>query len=98
MNDYYEPHMARFPGDPTAFIPATGGRAHVRDVLKAQGRGCRGFTEFESTAGQVEPPKKIPLGEDIIQQNIRRLKKDPDKARKPVQELREEVLHKHGAK
>jgi len=26
------------------------------------------------------------------------LQKDPDKARKPVQELREEVLHKHGAK
>ena len=97
-NDYYEPYMARFPGDPTAFIPATGGRAHVKEVLKSQGRGCHGVMEFDSDAGQVAPIKKIPLGEDIIQQNVRRLQKDPDKARKPVQELREEVLHKHGAK
>lgn len=99
MNDYYESQMARFPGDPTAFIPATGGRGHVRKVLESQGRGCRGVMEFESDAGQVAPKPKIRLGEDIIQQNIKRMvAADPDKARKPMQELREEVIAKHGAK
>lgn len=36
-NDYYCSGLASFPGDPDAFVPRTGGRAHVKRVLEKKG-------------------------------------------------------------
>ena len=36
-NDYYVGSIAEFPGDPKAFVPRSGGRAHVKQVLEEKG-------------------------------------------------------------
>lgn len=38
-NDYYCSSIASYPGDPEAFVPRTGGRAHVKKVLENKGWG-----------------------------------------------------------
>lgn len=100
--DVYEPGLARFQGDPEAFVPATGGRAHVKKVLEKRGyRVTNGVgvpsgicaTPLES----LEPVKSKPLANDIIRENAKRiLKEEPDKRKLSKNELRELVVERHG--
>lgn len=54
-SDVYEPGLAKFPGDPAAFVPATGGRAHIRKVLERRGWGASGTVTTRSRAPDRDP-------------------------------------------
>jgi hypothetical protein len=47
-SDIYEPNLAKFIGDPKAFIPAAGGKTHIKDVCKQRNWSCRGAVETQS--------------------------------------------------
>ena len=48
-NDYYVAGIADYPGDPKAFVPRTGGRAHVKKVLED-----KGWSTLEGSAVSVK--------------------------------------------
>lgn len=39
-NDLYMPRLAECVGDPLAFVPATGGRSHIKKVAKLRDHDC----------------------------------------------------------
>ena len=96
-NDTYIPTLARYPGDPLAFVPADSPKTHIRKVCESTDRACEGDVSVERTSKR--PPKSVRLGEDLIQEEAAmRIAENPDEASKPKEQLRNEILDKHGAK
>lgn len=96
-NDTYIPTLARYPGDPLAFVPAGSPKSHIKKVCEATDRACEG--DVTVNRSPKEPPKSIRLGEDLIQEEAAmRIAENPDEASKPKEQLRNEILDKHGAK
>lgn len=98
MNDVYCAGLARdAEGDPLAFIPATGGRGHIKRVCEATNRSCEGIVNY--TAPEAPPKPAIKLAEDLIERGIKNeTKLNPDFARKAKTEQREAVVDKYGSK
>lgn len=94
-SDLYNPTLARFPGDKQAFIPATGGNAHVRKVCEKNNWSCQGRNERKARPEQ--PTKDIPLADDIGRRLGRQiLRENPDMTPSEIKSLKEVVLKKHG--
>lgn len=98
--DVYQPGLARFQGDPEAFVPATGGRSYIRKLCEKRGWACEGAVKVkaaEPLSDPLAPENCKPLGEDIIRDRAAEMvRKNPDLKRKSRRELREAVLEKHG--
>ena len=89
-NDTYIPTLARFPGDPLAFVPAGSPKSHIRKVCEATDRACEGDVSVERES--KKPPKTIRLGEDLVQEEAAmRIAENPDEALKPKEQLRNEI-------
>jgi hypothetical protein len=100
-HDVYMDNLAQFPGDPDAFVPATGGRGHVQKVCEKRGWSCKGSVNVKSAAPKRDAIKspKTDLAEDIVQAEVnKRIKRDPANAKRSRAELREEVIGKHALK
>ncbi len=97
-NDVYVPTLADSCGDPKAFIKPADQTAEVRRLCAARGVGCEGPVTVKGPEPGSRPRTRKPLGEDIIEERIRRITdKDPDKIRHRKR-LREEVIEKHSYK
>lgn len=87
----YISQLARFVGDPEAWVD---GRGDVQRVLEKRGWGSEG--SVKAKLREKEPPKPVALAEDLIQEKMREMViKDPGLKEKPREELREKVLDKH---
>ena len=96
-NDTYIPTLARFPGDPLAFVPAGSPKSHIKKVCEATDRACEG--DVTVNRPRKEPAKTVRLGEDLVQEEAEQLiMRNPEEALKPKEQLRNEILDKHGAK
>ena len=96
-NDTYIPTLARFPGDPLAFVPSGSPKGHIKKVCEATDRACEGDVKVERA--RKEPAKTVRLGEDLVQEEAaQRIMENPEEALKPKEQLRNEILDKHGAK
>ena len=96
-NDTYIPTLARFPGDPLAFVPAGSPKNHIKKVCEATDRACEGDVTVERT--KRKPKRTVRLGDDLVQEEAAmRIAENPDEALKPQEQLRNEILDKHGAK
>ena len=96
-NDTYIPTLARFPGDPLAFVPPGSPKSHIRKVCEATDRACEGDVNVERS--RKEPNNTVRLGEDLVQEEAAmRIAENPEEALKPKEKLRNEILDKHGAK
>ena len=96
-NDTYIPTLARFPGDPLAFVPAGSPKNHIKKVCEATDRACEGDVSVERS--RKSPSKTVRLGEDLVQEEAAmRIFQNPAEALKPQEQLRNEILDKHGAK
>jgi hypothetical protein len=96
-NDTYISTLARFPGDPLAFVPAGSPKNHIKKVCEATDRACEGDVEVQRE--RKKPKETIRLGEDLVQEEAEQLiMKNPEEALKPKEQLRNEILDKHGAK
>lgn len=60
-NDYYMPTIARFIGDPLAFMSPHEAHSHTKKVLESQGRGSTNFVKVKAREREqpLEPVKKI---------------------------------------
>ena len=96
-NDTYIPTLARFPGDPLAFVPAGSPKSHIKKVCEATDSACEG--DVTVNRPRKEPAKTVRLGEDLVQEEAEQLiMRNPEEALKPKEQLRNEILDKHGAK
>lgn len=98
-NDVYIPGLARFSGDPEAFCPPGDGRAHAKKICEKRGIKCDDLKVKgrEPERDFIKEPL-IPLGKDIVRREVRRLKKDPEFAKRSNRELVEHVIDKHANK
>jgi len=96
-NDMYMENLARFKGDPEAFVPPTGGRGHIQKVCESRGIPCDGSVKVKGR--DPAPPKKVRLGGDMVDQIESRMVKDnPDLKHVDRSELRSGIIEKHGSK
>ena len=85
--------LAEFPGDPRAWVS---GRGDVKKVCEERGWSCEGDVQVKGSEIKGEH-KRIKLGEDIIERNMKRMiRDDPALALSDQVELREAVIEKHG--
>ena len=98
-NDVYLSSLARFPGDPEAFISPSGGRGQIQDTCERRGWECHGTVNTKHRQPE-EAPKAKPLGEDIVRRAMaEEHTKNPDTKRMDQGELRHNIIKKHrGAK
>lgn len=69
-NDVYEPSLARFIGDPEAFVPASGGRGHVKRVVRKRNSTCEGPVTVNDRF-QTDPGPSTPLAPDLLKRYVR---------------------------
>lgn len=81
--------LARFPGDPQAWISD---RDDIKRICEKNNYNCEG--EFNITARNDVPPKPpVDLAPQLVEQGVRDLlQEDPGLKSKPVEELRERVI------
>lgn len=95
-NDVYLSQLARFPGDPEAFV--SGGRNQIKRVLEKRGWGCEGIVDVKP-AQYTPEPKAAPLHPKIIEETAcQMVRANPDLAKKSKAELSEMVIDAHGPK
>lgn len=98
VNDFYNPMLAAFPGDPEAFIPPTGGRNHMRRLAEKRQMSLDGAVTVKKPEYR-EPTPDIPLQESYIREKMAAMvAADPQAAKADKRELRSEVIRKHAGK
>jgi hypothetical protein len=88
----YSSTMARFPGDPMAWVADVG---ELKQRAKQLGKGCE---ELGVSTPDTPPPKKVKMDEELVQRNIQKAIAKPEHAGKDVKTIREEVIEKHAYK
>jgi hypothetical protein len=87
----YLPSLARFPGDPLAWVR---GRGDVKKLCEQQNLTSHGAVEHqadESRIAETAAKRSVPIAPDIVERELaKELTKHPEKKLK-VQETREEV-------
>lgn len=85
-NDVYLPTLADDIGDPAAFVPASGGRGHIKKVCEARGDECHGLVNVKPVRFDPPPDAGPPLAEDIVQEGVAdEIRHDPSLASKREQ-------------
>jgi hypothetical protein len=99
-NDVYTPSLARFRGDPLAFVPPTGAKSHIKKVCEQHGWECDGSVKVKAREPESDPwDDRKPLANDIVQQHIQsRVSANPELARADQNELKQEVIDRHALK
>jgi hypothetical protein len=91
------PSLARYPGDPEAFVS---NRGDVLKVCRKRRISCDGEVNYKATPTDEDlaPLPEVKLAPDIVEQHVNQeLKKEPSLKLKRRQELREMVTEKYGA-
>jgi hypothetical protein len=98
VNDVYIPTMARFQGDPEAFLKAGEGRGKIRKLCEKRGTGCSGAVSVTAREPERDPLELAPkLHPKLVDEEVRRMvKRNPSNRRRNIREMREEVIAKHG--
>jgi hypothetical protein len=97
-NDTYIPTLARFPGDPMAFVPASDPRGHCRRVAEARGHGLED-DEGRTIVPSPDPvmPKQVKLDVDLVEEERgMRIQQNPDLAHTNQDDLRRQIVDDHG--
>lgn len=95
-NDVYMPSLAEDVGDPLAFVPATGGRNHIRRVCELRGVSCHGMVEVKGRPLEA-PIEAGALAPDLANEMIdRQIAANPDLARVDRRDLAAEVQYQNG--
>jgi hypothetical protein len=96
-NDVYVPSLADGAGDPLAFVPATGGRGHVKKVLQMRNWSADGLVKNERDLSRSAPQKKALS--NLAMRNLKyRYRSTEEHARTPERALEEMIVAKHAKK
>lgn len=100
ITDMYQPGLARFPGDPEAWVPASGGRGYIKRLCEKRGWGCEGMVDVKAREPDGDPwAVKKSLAEDIVTDKMSQaIEKNPNLAKGDRRELRRQVLRRYGAR
>lgn len=100
--DFYNPNLANGIGDPAAFLNHGKGLSHIKRVAEARGASCE--TETGRVLAVAREPEsdphvpKVKLAPKIVERIRRRkIKENPDLARKDQNEIRAEIVQQHGS-
>lgn len=95
-NDVYLSSLARFPGDPEAFVSPSGGRGQIQDTCEKRGWECHGTVNTKYREPE-EAPKANPMGKDILERKVKEAHQANPETREMDQgELRHNIIEKHG--
>ena len=99
-NDVYYPGLARFQGDPEAFVSRSQGRSYIKKLCERRGWACEGGVKVEHRQPGDDPLSKencVALGEDIIRDRaaVMHMEK-PETRRMDRTELRKKIIQEHG--
>lgn len=99
-NDVYIGGLAKYPGDPEAFISPSGGRGQIQRLCEKRGWECSGAVNVKHRQPETDPrEKREKLGKDLTLRKMQQeIKKNPDKSRMNMRDLRDDVTDKHGGK
>lgn len=101
-NSVYFPNLARFKGDPEAYVSRAQGRSYIKKLLEKRGWESDGAVKVkgrEATSDPYDRKNRKLLGEDVISKYAGKMvEQDPSLKRISRQELREKVIEKHGPK
>lgn len=79
--------LAKFPGDPRAWVS---GKGDIKRVAEANGWGCEGAVRVKRK--ETPPPKPVAVAEDIVRAEVKKeLAKNPEQR---VEDVREKVIKK----
>lgn len=95
-NELYQPGLARFPGDPRAFISQAEGKAKVRKIVEQDGTGCEGAVTVKAREPEHEPKQKHKLAPQIVKRHMRSMLQNPENAKRDRREMVEQIVHEHG--
>jgi hypothetical protein len=97
--DQYHPGLARFRGDPEAFVPPTGGRGYIKKLCETRGWAVEGAVNLEAREPEADPFDTAPaLAPDLIARNAANFAATkPDEASKMTRtQLRNHMIENHG--
>ena len=102
-NSIYYPNLARFKGDPEAYVTRAMGRSYIRKLLEKRGWAAEGGVNVKGREPESDPldaKNCRTLGEDIIRRRMgEEITKNPDLARgKNRKRLRQQIIERHGSK
>ena len=96
----YHSGLARFQGDPEAFVTRSQGRGYIKRLCERRGWACDGAVTVAARPPEhdyADQSHATPMAEKLIQSHARDMvTKDPSLARLNRQALREKVLQTHG--
>lgn len=99
-NDVYFPNLARFKGDPEAYVSRAQGRSYIKKLLEKRGWASEGAVNTKARQPEHDPldaKNCVPMGNDVIQHYAAKMvAKDPSLKRLKKSELRAKVIEKHG--
>lgn len=91
----YEPALARFVGDPQAFVPSSGGKEHIAAVCKKNNWKCNGAVKVENHASDPEKGA-VDMDARLVEQYAKKMAtENPALRRKTKAELRQMAKQKH---
>ena len=97
-NDVYLSSLARYPGDPEAFVSPSGGRGQIQKTCERRGWECDGSVKTKYREPE-EAPKKKQLAESIIKRKMLDAHaRRPETKEMDQGELRQQMIDKHGSK
>lgn len=96
--DVYMPSLARYPGDPEAFVPPTGGRGHIKKICEQRGWAHEGCVTVKGQDGARNPldDKDKKLAPDLVAENMRKYVEKNPGVKMSRDELRHTIIEKHG--
>lgn len=98
-NAMYMPTLARFRGDPEAFITQADGRHYIRKLLEKRGTGGEGAVNVKSREPEEAPKPKYRLAPDIVNRIYQaQCQAKPELREKPVAEVKADIIETHGQK
>jgi len=96
----YFPELARFQGDPEAYVTRSQGRSYIRKLCEQRGWECQGDVKVAKREPESDPLARENcklLGEDIIRDRAMEMAKtDPSVLKMNRKDLRQKIIDKHG--
>ena len=96
-HDMYISSLARYPGDPKAFVSPSGGRGQIKEVCENRGWQCDGSVKVKGRQAEADPLSGARLADDLADQQIAsRAINDPAILRASKKEARQQMAIEHG--
>lgn len=96
----YHSSLARYPGDPEAFVTKAMGRGYIQNLCERRGWACEGAVNIKGRAPEKDmlaPENCVPLADDIVRAKAREMiRENPDVARLKPAEIKAKVIEKYG--